>query len=145
MSSCFIQPVTSVQVALRANHLRASMQVLISDSHSMASLGQYLLFLSAICALHVQVDAQLPPPSVSSLNPHPRLRLLPDGLAKIKGLVSQDPIAKAMFEDLKTYGDSVLNTSAIDCTPNAELLLGVSVAFFGACADLLRICRHVRY
>ena len=55
-------------------------------------------------------------PSASNLPPHPRLRVNDSHLAALNRTIQTDSTAKAYFEGLLAYGETVLTRPMVDCT-----------------------------
>lgn len=50
-----------------------------------------------------------------ALPPHPRIRVLPTDIQTIKQNIEKYVEAKTYYQELQSYGDSLLNASVVDC------------------------------
>ena len=73
--------------------------------------------------IYFTLSPQFGPPATPTLStgrtglpPHPRLRVNDSHLAVIRGTIRTDPTAKAYFEGLVVYGESLLAVPSVNCS-----------------------------
>ena len=54
----------------------------------------------------------------SLLAPHPRLRLTPSALTRVRARIAADPLAATVAEALAEHGASLLAAPVVDCSPS---------------------------